>query len=107
MPVVWRLLVQSGVDLIGADDLDALRLFLSDSSGRLRPAKRAKRQGQDHGPMSQPRRTLRKVAEIPIMELNPSVSFEPQITCEYCEEHCHGPPWGDRNEESESFLTGI
>ena len=32
-PVVWRLLVQSGVDLIGADDLDALRLFLSDSSG--------------------------------------------------------------------------
>jgi hypothetical protein len=32
-PVVWRLLVQSGVDVIGADDLDALRLFLSDSSG--------------------------------------------------------------------------
>ena len=33
VPVVWRLLVKSGVDLIGADDLDALRLFLSDSSG--------------------------------------------------------------------------
>jgi hypothetical protein len=33
LPVVWRLLVRSGVDLIGADDLDALRLFLSDSSG--------------------------------------------------------------------------
>jgi len=33
LPVVWRLLVQSGVDLIGADDLDALRQFLSDSSG--------------------------------------------------------------------------
>jgi hypothetical protein len=33
VPVVWRLLVQSGVDLIGADDLDALRRFLSDSSG--------------------------------------------------------------------------
>jgi hypothetical protein len=33
VPVVWRLLVRSGVDLIGADDLDALRLFLSDSSG--------------------------------------------------------------------------
>ncbi|MFL5620936.1 MAG: phosphatidylinositol-specific phospholipase C/glycerophosphodiester phosphodiesterase family protein, partial [Gemmatimonadaceae bacterium] len=33
VPVVWRLLVQSGVDLIGADDLEALRLFLSDSSG--------------------------------------------------------------------------
>jgi hypothetical protein len=32
VPAVWRLLVQSGVDLIGADDLDALRLFLSDSS---------------------------------------------------------------------------
>ncbi|HEX7941010.1 MAG TPA: hypothetical protein VF488_04365, partial [Gemmatimonadaceae bacterium] len=31
-PVVWRLLVQSGVDLIGADDLDALRQFLSASS---------------------------------------------------------------------------
>jgi hypothetical protein len=31
-PAVWRLLVRSGVDLIGADDLDALRLFLSDSS---------------------------------------------------------------------------
>ena len=30
VPVVWRLLVQSGVDLIGADDLDALRRFLSD-----------------------------------------------------------------------------
>jgi len=29
LPVVWRLLVRSGVDLIGADDLDALRLFLS------------------------------------------------------------------------------
>ena len=34
LPVVWRLLVQSGVDLIGADDLDALRQFLSDPSGR-------------------------------------------------------------------------
>jgi len=33
LPVVWRLLSQSGVDLIGADDLDALRRFLSDSSG--------------------------------------------------------------------------
>jgi hypothetical protein len=33
LPVVWRLLVQSGVDLIGADDLDALRTFLSASSG--------------------------------------------------------------------------
>jgi hypothetical protein len=33
LPVVWRLLAQSGVDLIGADDLDALRIFLSDSSG--------------------------------------------------------------------------
>lgn len=33
LPVVWRLLRQSGVDLIGADDLDALRRFLSDSSG--------------------------------------------------------------------------
>ena len=31
-PVVWRLLVRSGVDLIGADDLDALRQFLSDPS---------------------------------------------------------------------------
>jgi hypothetical protein len=30
---VWRLLLQSGVDLIGADDLDALRLFLSHSPG--------------------------------------------------------------------------
>lgn len=33
LPVVWRLLVRSGVDLVGADDLDALRGFLSDSSG--------------------------------------------------------------------------
>ncbi|MEO7181106.1 MAG: phosphatidylinositol-specific phospholipase C/glycerophosphodiester phosphodiesterase family protein [Gemmatimonadaceae bacterium] len=33
VPVVWRLLVKSGVDLIGADDLDALRLFLVRSSG--------------------------------------------------------------------------
>jgi hypothetical protein len=33
LPVVWRLLVESGVDLIGADDLDALRAFLADSSG--------------------------------------------------------------------------
>ena len=33
VPAVWRLLAQSGVDLIGADDLDALRRFLSDSSG--------------------------------------------------------------------------
>lgn len=30
LPVVWRLLERSGVDLIGADDLDALRLFLSE-----------------------------------------------------------------------------
>jgi hypothetical protein len=29
LPVVWRLLAQSGVDLIGADDLDALRVFLT------------------------------------------------------------------------------
>ena len=27
-PVVWRLLVDAGVDLVGADDLDALRDFL-------------------------------------------------------------------------------
>jgi hypothetical protein len=27
-PVVWRLLLESGVDLIGADDLDGLRAFL-------------------------------------------------------------------------------
>jgi hypothetical protein len=33
VPIVWRLLLQSGVDLIGADDLDALRRFLADSSG--------------------------------------------------------------------------
>jgi hypothetical protein len=33
VPAVWRLLVQSGVDLIGADDLEALRLFLSDPAG--------------------------------------------------------------------------
>jgi hypothetical protein len=33
LPVVWRLLVRSGVDLIGADDLDALEKFLSPSSG--------------------------------------------------------------------------
>jgi hypothetical protein len=32
LPVVWRLLAQSGVDLIGADDLDALKVFLSDLS---------------------------------------------------------------------------
>lgn len=32
-PVVWRLLVKTGVDLIGADDLDALRAFLSRSPG--------------------------------------------------------------------------
>ena len=32
VPVVWRLLVRSGVDVIGADDLDALRRFLSDSA---------------------------------------------------------------------------
>ena len=31
VPVVWRLLVRSGVDLIGADDLDALRRSLSES----------------------------------------------------------------------------
>jgi len=33
LPVVWRLLVRSGVDLIGADDLDALGRFLADSAG--------------------------------------------------------------------------
>ena len=33
LPVVWRLLVGSGVDLIGADDLDGLRRFLADSAG--------------------------------------------------------------------------
>jgi hypothetical protein len=33
LPVVWRLLARSGVDLIGADDLDALRRFLADSAG--------------------------------------------------------------------------
>jgi len=33
LPVVWRLLLESGVDLIGADDLDALRQFLSRSPG--------------------------------------------------------------------------
>jgi hypothetical protein len=33
LPVVWQLLVQSGVDLIGADDLDALRQFLTDLAG--------------------------------------------------------------------------
>ena len=32
LPVVWRLLVRSGVDLIGADDLGALRRFLTESS---------------------------------------------------------------------------
>lgn len=31
LPVVWRLLRESGVDLIGADDLEALRVFLSPS----------------------------------------------------------------------------
>ena len=36
LPVVWRLLVQSGVDLIGADDLDVLRRFLTDSPGSTR-----------------------------------------------------------------------
>jgi len=32
MPVVWQLLLDSGVDLIGADDLDGLRRFLSAAS---------------------------------------------------------------------------
>jgi hypothetical protein len=32
LPAVWRLLRDSGVDLIGADDLDALRRFLSASA---------------------------------------------------------------------------
>jgi hypothetical protein len=32
LPVVWRILVGSGVDLIGADDLDALRRFLLKSA---------------------------------------------------------------------------
>ena len=36
LPVVWRVLVQSGVDLIGADDLDSLRSFLSEDRGRCR-----------------------------------------------------------------------
>jgi hypothetical protein len=40
VPVVWRLLVRSGVDLIGADDLDALQRFLSDSSGGSRSSPR-------------------------------------------------------------------
>jgi hypothetical protein len=31
LPVVWQLLLESGVDLIGADDLEALRQFLSRS----------------------------------------------------------------------------
>jgi hypothetical protein len=33
LPAVWRLLLESGVDLIGADDLDALRQFLSTAPG--------------------------------------------------------------------------
>ena len=33
LPVVWRLLSESGVDLIGADDLDALRRFLAAPRG--------------------------------------------------------------------------
>jgi hypothetical protein len=33
LPAVWRLLLDSGVDLIGADDLDALRRFLSPPPG--------------------------------------------------------------------------
>jgi hypothetical protein len=33
LPVVWRILVRSGVDLVGADDLDALRWFLTESGG--------------------------------------------------------------------------
>jgi hypothetical protein len=32
LPVVWRVLMESGVDLIGADDLDALRQFLAEPS---------------------------------------------------------------------------
>lgn len=34
-PAAWRLLLESGVDLIGADDLDALRVFLSGPSRTL------------------------------------------------------------------------
>ena len=37
LPVVWRLLLESGVDLIGADDLEALRLFLSHADNYQRP----------------------------------------------------------------------
>jgi hypothetical protein len=33
LPVVWRFLVRSDVDLIGADDLDGLRRILSDAPG--------------------------------------------------------------------------
>ena len=33
LPIVWRLLVRSGVDLIGTDDLDALRRFLTRAPG--------------------------------------------------------------------------
>ena len=33
VPVVWRFLMRSDVDLIGADDLDGLRRILSDGSG--------------------------------------------------------------------------
>jgi hypothetical protein len=32
LPVVWRILLKSGVDLIGADDLDGLQRFLTDPS---------------------------------------------------------------------------
>jgi hypothetical protein len=32
LPEVWRVLMESGVDLIGADDLDALRQFLAEPS---------------------------------------------------------------------------
>ena len=34
LPVVWRLLVETGVDFIGADDLDGLRRFLAGAAGR-------------------------------------------------------------------------
>jgi hypothetical protein len=30
MPVVWRALLDAGVDVIGADDLEALRAFFAE-----------------------------------------------------------------------------
>lgn len=34
LPVVWQLLFESGVDVIGADDLDALRRFLAGATAK-------------------------------------------------------------------------